>query len=60
MSSLSTPRAFFVLPVDPTGFFYVLPVDSAMDIGLVGDGPAVDAIKTALGDVDVNVMPVEP
>ena len=31
-----------------------------MDIGLVGDGPAVDAIKTALGDIDVNVMPVEP
>jgi len=31
-----------------------------MDIGLVGDGPAVDAVETALGDVDVNVMPVEP
>ena len=31
-----------------------------MDIGLVGDGPAVDAVSTALGDVDVNVMPVEP
>ncbi|MBP1921177.1 ribosomal protein S12 methylthiotransferase accessory factor [Halorubrum alkaliphilum] len=31
-----------------------------MDIGLVGDGPAVAAVETALGDVDVNVMPVEP
>ena len=31
-----------------------------MDIGLVGEGPAVDAVATALGDVDVNVMPVEP
>lgn len=30
-----------------------------MDIGLVGDGPAVDAVAAALGDVDVNVMPVE-
>ncbi|GAB7091912.1 YcaO-like family protein [Halorubrum luteum] len=30
-----------------------------MDIGLVGDGPAIDAVKPALGDVDVNVMPVE-
>ncbi|WP_418285877.1 YcaO-like family protein [Halorubrum sp. DTA46] len=30
-----------------------------MDIGLVGDGPAVDAVDAALGDVDVNVMPVE-
>ncbi|WP_435092953.1 YcaO-like family protein [Halorubrum sp. N11] len=30
-----------------------------MDIGLVGDGPAVDAVSAALGDVDVNVMPVE-
>lgn len=29
-----------------------------MDIGLVGDGPAVDAVDAALGDVDVNVMPV--
>jgi len=29
-----------------------------MDIGLVGDGPAVDAIEAALRDVDVNVMPV--
>ncbi|MDZ5812442.1 YcaO-like family protein [Halorubrum sp. AD140] len=31
-----------------------------MDIGLVGEGPAVDAVAAALGDVDVNVMPVEP
>ncbi|MFC7325284.1 YcaO-like family protein [Halorubrum rutilum] len=31
-----------------------------MDIALVGDGPAVDAVGAALGDVDVNVMPVEP
>ena len=31
-----------------------------MDIGLVGDGPAVEAASAALGDVDVNVMPVEP
>ena len=31
-----------------------------MDIGLVGDGPAIDAVAAALGDVDVNVMPVEP
>jgi ribosomal protein S12 methylthiotransferase accessory factor len=31
-----------------------------MDIGLVGEGPAVDAVSAALGDVDVNVMPVEP
>ena len=31
-----------------------------MDIALVGEGPAVDAVATALGDVDVNVMPVEP
>ena len=30
-----------------------------MDIGVVGDGPAVDAVSAALGDVDVNVMPVE-
>jgi len=30
-----------------------------MDIGLVGDGPAVDAVSAALGDVDVNEMPVE-
>ncbi|WP_049983019.1 YcaO-like family protein [Halorubrum sp. BV1] len=30
-----------------------------MDIGLVGEGPAVDAVEAALGDVDVNVMPVE-
>ncbi len=30
-----------------------------MDIGLVGDGPAVDAVAAALGDVDVNAMPVE-
>ncbi|MWV64865.1 bacteriocin biosynthesis protein SagD [Halorubrum sp. JWXQ-INN 858] len=30
-----------------------------MDIGLVGDGPAVDAVAAALGDVDVNVMRVE-
>ena len=30
-----------------------------MDIGLVGDGPAVDAVAAALGDVDVNVMPVD-
>jgi len=44
----------------PTGFFSLLLVDRDMDIGLVGDGPAVDAVETALGDVDVNVMPVEP
>ncbi len=31
-----------------------------MDIGLVGDGPATEAIAAALSDVDVNVMPVEP
>ena len=31
-----------------------------MDIGLVGDGPAVEAAEAALGDVDVNAMPVEP
>ncbi|MUW15047.1 bacteriocin biosynthesis protein SagD, partial [Halorubrum sp. CBA1125] len=30
-----------------------------MDIGLVGDGPAVEAVDAALADVDVNVMPVE-
>ncbi len=30
-----------------------------MDIGVVGDGPAVDAVSAALGDVEVNVMPVE-
>ncbi len=30
-----------------------------MDIGLVGDGPATEAVAAALGDVDVNVMPVE-
>ncbi|EMA66443.1 hypothetical protein C461_10398 [Halorubrum aidingense JCM 13560] len=30
-----------------------------MDIGLVGEGPAVDAVGAALGDVDVNVLPVE-
>jgi ribosomal protein S12 methylthiotransferase accessory factor len=30
-----------------------------MDIGLVGDGPAVEAAAAALGDVDVNAMPVE-
>ncbi|MGQ3329603.1 YcaO-like family protein [Halorubrum sp. FL23] len=30
-----------------------------MDIGLVGDGPAAEAVSAALGDVDVNVMPVE-
>ncbi|SMO45893.1 YcaO-like family protein [Halorubrum cibi] len=31
-----------------------------MDIGLVGDGPAVEAVEAALADVDVNVMSVEP
>ncbi|GAB3697308.1 YcaO-like family protein [Halorubrum pallidum] len=30
-----------------------------MDIGLVGEGPAADAVAAALGDIDVNVMPVE-
>ena len=30
-----------------------------MDIGVVGDGPAVEAVRAALGDVDVNVMPVD-
>lgn len=30
-----------------------------MDIGLVGNGPAVEAVDAALGDVDVNVMPVD-
>ncbi|MDV7350784.1 YcaO-like family protein [Halorubrum distributum] len=30
-----------------------------MDIGLVGDGPAAEATEAALGDVDVNAMPVE-
>ena len=30
-----------------------------MDIGLVGDGPAIEAASAALGDVDVNAMPVE-
>ncbi|MGM0448956.1 MAG: YcaO-like family protein, partial [Methanobacteriota archaeon] len=30
-----------------------------MDIGLVGDGPAVEATAAALGDVNVNAMPVE-
>ena len=30
-----------------------------MDIGVVGDGPAIDAVSAALGDVDVNVMPVD-
>lgn len=30
-----------------------------MDIGVVGDGPAVEALEAALGDVNVNVMPVE-
>jgi len=31
-----------------------------MDIAVVGDGPAVDAVEAALGDVDVNGMRVEP
>jgi len=31
-----------------------------MDIGLVGDGPAVEAASAALGDVDVNAMPAGP
>ena len=31
-----------------------------MDIGLIGDGPAAEAVEAALGDVDVNVMPVDP
>ena len=31
-----------------------------MDIGLAGDGPAVDAVAAAFDDVDVNVLPVEP
>ena len=31
-----------------------------MDIGLAGDGPAVDAVAAALDDVDVDVLPVEP
>ncbi len=30
-----------------------------MDIGVVGEGPAVEAVTAALGDVDVNVLPVE-
>ncbi|GAA0529563.1 YcaO-like family protein [Halorubrum ejinorense] len=30
-----------------------------MDIGLVGDGPAVEAAAAALDDVEVNAMPVE-
>ena len=30
-----------------------------MDIGVVGDGPAAEAVRAALGDVDVNVMPVD-
>lgn len=30
-----------------------------MDIAVVGEGPAADAVSAALGDVDVNVMPVE-
>ncbi len=30
-----------------------------MDIGVVGDGPAVEAVEAALADVDVNAMPVE-
>jgi ribosomal protein S12 methylthiotransferase accessory factor len=31
-----------------------------MDIGLVGDGPAIEAVEAALSDVDVNVFPVDP
>ncbi|MFA9516297.1 YcaO-like family protein [Halopenitus sp. H-Gu1] len=31
-----------------------------MDIGLVGEGPAIEAAKAALGDIDVNVFPVDP
>jgi len=31
-----------------------------MDIAVAGDGPAVDAVEAALGDVEVNVMPVDP
>ena len=30
-----------------------------MDIGVVGNGPAVEAVEAALADVDVNAMPVE-
>ncbi len=43
----------------PTGFFSLLVVGHVMDIGLVGEGPAVDAIEAALADVDVNVLPVD-
>ena len=31
-----------------------------MDIGVVGDGPAAEAVEAALGDVDVNAFSVEP
>ncbi|WP_096389905.1 YcaO-like family protein [Halopenitus persicus] len=30
-----------------------------MDIGLVGDGPAIEAVEAALGDVEVNVLPMD-
>ncbi|SEH51645.1 ribosomal protein S12 methylthiotransferase accessory factor [Halopenitus malekzadehii] len=29
-----------------------------MDIGLVGDGPAIESVEAALGDVEVNVLPM--
>lgn len=31
-----------------------------MDIAIVGDGPAADAVESGLADVDANVFPVEP
>ncbi|WP_280537163.1 YcaO-like family protein [Halopenitus sp. POP-27] len=30
-----------------------------MDIGLVGDGPAIESVEAALGDVEVNVLPMD-
>ncbi|QHS17744.1 bacteriocin biosynthesis protein SagD [haloarchaeon 3A1-DGR] len=30
-----------------------------MDIGLVGDGPAIAAVEAALGDIEVNVLPMD-
>ena len=31
-----------------------------MDIGVVGDGPAAEAVEAALGDVEVNAFSVDP
>ena len=44
----------------PCGFFIPVRATGDMDIGVVGDGPAAEAVDAALGDVDVNAFSVEP